>query len=290
MQDQQKGYFQKLMEFGEAMKARGYENVLGEDAKDFVDIITDLVGHIMGIATAVDKRDTAAVTARTQGLKDQEYRETVGPYEEACFSALKHAAVSIDDMNRFFKLAGMETFADIDTKDNAAVQKVAGDIMVEVLEGKAGPALENTFQCAVQKETDNPGAATKRPCDMLAQKGLDIPRASPARFRLVRERPWLQVYSDDKIEIKLRDMGENWDIKDLLIDVKSLEPCGPSYHVVSTGAGFLITAEPGLPTMFMRPNSIRKVIDQLEGSIQTISNLEDFLRSKYPDVPIAGDT
>ncbi len=290
MQDQQKGYFQKLMEFGEAMKARGYENVLGEDAKDFVDTITDLVGHIMGIATAVDKRDTAAVTARTQGLKDQEYRETVGPYEEACFSALKHAAVSIDDMNRFFKLAGMGTFADIDTKDNAAVQKVAGDIMVEVLEGKAGPALENTFQCAVQKETDNPGAATKRPCDMLAQNGLDIPRASPARFRLVRERPWLQVYSDDKIEIKLRDMGENWDIKDLLIDVKSLEPCGPSYHVVPTGAGFLITAEPSLPTMFMRPNSIRKVIDQLEGSIQTISDLEDFLKSKYPDVPIAGDT
>ena len=95
------------------------------------------------------------------------------PYQAQCFSAQEFAAISIDGMNRMFEMAGQGKFADIDTKNNAAVQKVAGDIVVEALEGQAGLALQDTFGRAVAKEKEQPGAATRKLYDVLAKQNRD---------------------------------------------------------------------------------------------------------------------
>ena len=64
------------------------------------------MGDIVNIAATVAKRDSA----RAQELKNQHYRNAVG----------------------------LEPFADIDTKNPTEIRKVAGDLIIECLENRAG--------------------------------------------------------------------------------------------------------------------------------------------------------
>lgn len=167
---QPKGYTQKLEEFGNAVREKGYGELGCDGPEDFVKTFTGRVGRITGIATAVAERDAARTLARSQGLTGQDYRDLVEPYETACFEDQDSAAMSIDAMNRYFGLMGLKPFADIDTKDPGAVQKVAGDIVIECIEGKPAEQKEDTFSKAVAQEKSQPGEAMRRLNDILAQQ------------------------------------------------------------------------------------------------------------------------
>lgn len=167
---QPKGYIQKLEEFGSAVREQGYDSMGCDGPADFVKIFTGRIGRITGITTAVAERDAARTLARTQDVTSQDYRDLVEPYESACFDAQESAATSIEVMNRYFGIMGLEPFADIDTKDPSAVQKVAGDIVVECAEGKPAGQKEDTFYKAVSQEKSQPGEAMRRLNGILAQQ------------------------------------------------------------------------------------------------------------------------
>lgn len=161
-QEPKKGYMQKITEFGEAVKTKGYDAVACEDAKDFVNTFAKRLGGITKLATTVAERNAAKNLAWSQDLRGRDYQDVVGPYEQNCFSAQESAATDINVMNRCFKAVGLAPFADVDTKDPRAIQKVSGDLVVECQEDRTPDDLEDTFTKAVEKEAEQPGQATRK--------------------------------------------------------------------------------------------------------------------------------
>lgn len=127
----------------------------------------------------------------------------------------------------------------------------------------------------IQKIGEFGAAIKEKECDNVASE----------KFRLIKELPFLSVYSNGEIEVKLRRLeGPDGPVD---IDAFSVRPGGPSYDIVLTKDGYSVTAEPGFPMRSMRPKRIDKAVARLQEAKNGIRSIENLLRELFPDTPIA---
>ena len=107
----------------------------------------------------------------------------------------------------------------------------------------------------------------------------------PEKFKLVEEKPFLNVYSNGIVEVNLRRLEGDQGPVD--IDVFTLKFGRPTYDVAVTPDGYSVTADIRFPMQSLRPKRIDNVIEQLQDAKAGIQDIEDLLRTLFPDTPIA---
>ena len=62
---------------------------------------------------------------------------------------------------------------------------------------------------------------------------------------------------------------------------------GPTYDIAVTPDGYSVTADIRFPMRSLRPKRVDKAIEQLQEIKEGIQDIEDLLRTLFPDTPIA---
>ncbi len=107
----------------------------------------------------------------------------------------------------------------------------------------------------------------------------------PGKFKLVEEKSFLSVYSNGKVEVRLRRIQGDQGFVD--IDVFTLKFGEPTYDVALTSDGYSVTTDIRFPMRSLRPKRIDKAIGLLQDAKAGIQDIEDLLRMLFPDTPIA---
>ena len=133
--------FSRIRELASTLGTKGFENTPYGSAQNFSDYMAYNMGSIVGHVDDVVKL-RAADAAVFGTLRGTEYQDHMEPYHKACFHSLECAGMAIDSMNRMFKDAGLEPFAEIPGRDNAdrgrAVSQVCGRLALETNMKEAG--------------------------------------------------------------------------------------------------------------------------------------------------------
>lgn len=123
----------RVKAYADKVRSDGWKKHRFEDAHDFCDFVGSRLNRLPEYVQAVARYDNT-VTLAYATMEGQDLRDRVESADRSRRMAHDCAIDAINILNRAFDSAGVEPFADIDTKDRSAVADFAGRFTIEAFD------------------------------------------------------------------------------------------------------------------------------------------------------------
>lgn len=249
-------YRQRISAFSEAVREQGYEKLGFDDAGEFCNVVRHELDNLPRFINSTARFNNAHALLKKQDDMGQGYSDIIEPWLAAFGSTRESARRSIDRLNRYFAIMGLEPFADIDTRDDSAVERICGEIVLEAV-----------------GDTD------------AGHDAFDVTVNIGGGFRLFRDWTFTKKYRNDRLEVSVTNLYGDWDPTEVTIKSETIIPGALSYDV-TTRSGISVMCKIDYDMNSLDPDRIDRLSDILKYAKQDIADIKALLGVLFPGVTV----